>query len=581
MKMRNLINLITETADAGSFGHHIKHLLAVQRKLPADSQLRAFIDQIALTTAEILASVDASQIQQEATGAKVQSGAVPNKEYIQRANEEFINAAIEMFVKQHPEEAEKIAKFKDYVAQLDNRINIAMQPSVEKATTAAIKGIQLNTRGEIGALDADIEANALAFAQEFGLKPIWARNLIGMFSIAIPHEDRVKFLQACREKNPEKRAINIKSMMERGQGRIEDVVNTKLPKVAEVFKSVKNTLLDISLSTGQRGATGPFEAVLAIMGGAKKPKADEGGDIVFDVDGRRFKIEVKGGSLTPNTSLIKKTGQLANTGGESSAWLDSTANPDPTKKGGELGGSVLRSVGDDWLKKNYPTATTSKELSDYWAAADFRSSSLPNLSMFLNLIEKRKPGSSTALITHMMATMFPSATTAPKFNFKKSITKILDGIHSNNSRAVAKEQGTMALIEYALGKGNDGFIFFNSSTQEYKMVMGIEGILKVYASEEGNEDESSVRFLEPMTMKRGAAKCSPSVYFGPAAKGNRAKEYFTEFNKSPERVKLRQDMIAKGDPEGLAAQSAWADRPEATAPRAKRVTAAEPKRQRR
>jgi hypothetical protein len=194
-------------------------------------------------------------------------------------------------------------------------------------------------------------------------------------------------------------------------------------------------------------------------------------------------------------------------------------------------------------------------LGDLWNNSDFRSAQLPNLANFMRIIEKRKAGSSTALLTYMMGKMFPSATTAPGFNFKNSIKKMLDAIQSNNSRALAKEQGTMALIEYAIGKGNDGFMFFNSSTQEFKTVVGMKGILDLYKSKEASDDESVVRFLFPMTMKRGAPKCSPSVYYGPLGKSSRAKNYFTELNKSPERLKLLKQAQSAPNP-----GSAWDDK---------------------
>lgn len=557
-----------------TFGQHVKSLQAKQGQMSLDDPRRAFIQHFLETAENLLNSTDTVQMEavapapsqltapsaqttpqpmrmpraQPAAQTQKQPTAVGSRVHIENASAAILDAKARLFMEQNKNNPQAIAMMQEFLVfaeEADTNIQIMAMPGVKKAVTAAQKGIELNAKGEIAKMDSDIEASAALLAKRFGLKIIWARNLIGMFSTKIDRKDRAKFLQACASGN----AIDIKNMLKKGSGNLNDVVNTKLPTVANVFKDVKNTLLDISLSTGQRGATGPFEAVLAIMGGAKKPAANEGGDVVFEIDNKRLKFEVKGNSLSIDSKISKK-GELASTGGENNAWLDSTANPDPSKKGGELGGSVLRSVGNDWLEKNMPKVTGA--LGDLWTNSDFRSAQLPNLANFMRIIEKRKVGSSTALLTYMMGKMFPSATTAPGFNFKNSIKKMLDAIQSNDSRALAKEQGTMALIEYAIGKGNDGFMFFNSSTQEFKTVIGMKGILDLYKTKDASDDESVVRFLFPMTMKRGAAKCSPSIYYGPLGKSSRAKKYFTELNQSPERLKLLKQAQAAPNP-----GSAW------------------------
>ena len=573
--MRSL-DFLTENTGL-TFGQHVKSLQAKQAQMSTDDPRRAFIQHF-LDTAENLLNSD-STVQMEAVApapspsqltapsaqttpmrmprpqpappAKKQPTAVGSRVHIENASAAILDAKARLFMEQNKNDPRAIAVMQEFLVfaeEADTNIQVMAMPGVKKAVTAAQKGIELNAKGEIAKMDSDIETSAALLARRFGLKIIWARNLIGMFSTKIDRKDRAKFLQACAAGD----AIDIKNMLKKGSGNLNDVVNNKLPTVANVFKDVKNTLLDISLSTGQRGATGPFEAVLAIMGGAKKPAANEGGDVVFEIDNKRLKFEVKGNSLSIDSKISKK-GELASTGGENNAWLDSTANPDPSKKGGELGGSVLRSVGNDWLEKNMAKVTGT--LGQLWTNSDFRSAQLPNLANFMRIIEKRKAGSSTDLLTYMMGKMFPSATTAPGFNFKNSIKKMLDAIQSNNSRALAKEQGTMALIEYAIGKGNDGFMFFNSSTQEFKTVVGMKGILDLYKSKEASDDESVVRFLFPMTMKRGAPKCSPSVYYGPLGKSSRAKNYFTELNKSPERLKLLKQAQSAPDP-----GSAWEDK---------------------
>lgn len=542
-----------------TFGQHLKNLLATKNQVPAGGSLNKLIDGILITAAEIFSVVQVAQEQ----GLNIQeaySGATPNVQFINTANVAYLDAAIAFYEKNvAPEQAAKLAEFKQFVAELDNKVQIAKQPEVQKATIAAIKGIQLNTRGEFVIKDKEIKDIADNFANRFGLKPIWARNLIGMFDIGIKHEDRVKFLKACEEG----KALDVHQMITKGQGSIEDVVTTKIPKLREVFKSIKETLLDISLSTGQRGATGPFEALVAIMGGGRKPTAQEGGDIVVKNGGKDVKLELKAGSITVKSA----TGKV---GGLSGAWLDSTA-------GGEISPSKLRSVADTWLNQNFPLAFKNAQLSSFWKDADFRPTKVENFKNFLATSEKKKPGMSTAFIGSMMATMFPSITNIPGYDFNKAVKNIVDNISFVNSKEIAKEQGIMALLEYVAGKGNDGFLLFNSSTQEYKMIMGIKGVLDLYKANEISSEKSIVRFDDTMTMLGKSTKCSPSIYFGPSNTSNRAKEYATKFMSSPERVALRAKAEAAGDPEFEPETPNVA----VSAPRAKRPAGTVPERQRR
>jgi len=547
--MRDLITLV-EAASPTSFGANLKTLIQAQSKLPAGSPLNQFIDYIVGTTADILRVV-----QPDITEAiKQQSGATPNKQFIANANEAYLNAALALYKQEHPNQAAKLAEFEQYVAALSTKVQLAQQPEVARATTAAIKGIQLNTKGEIGKLDADIERTAQQFAKDFDLKPIWARNLVGMFSISIPRESRVKFLKACENHT----AMDVAGMLKRRQGSLDDVVTTKVPGVKDVFASVKDTLLDISLSTGQRGATGPFEAMLAIMGGAKKPAADEGGDVVIDINGKRTKFEVKCGSLSP-TSKRNKDGSLPSTGKANEAWLDSTA-------GKEVSGAQLRSVGNDWLLENFGTMDT--KMNSLWNNADFRSSKLPDLVTFLNLLSVKKPGAAPRLIGYMMGSMFPSTLNFPGYDFKAAMRRLMKAIDTMDTKTIAREQGVMALIEYAAGKGNDGFILFNSSVQEYKIIMAKDIVNLLNDKPDSNSGESTVHFPSPMTMNRSAAKCSPGIYFGPSATSARAKEYFQKFNSDPTRVQLRAQAEQQEEKEDVAIHGLG---PADSTPRTKRV----------
>jgi hypothetical protein len=383
---------------------------------------------------------------------------------------------------------------------------------VKQAVRAHETKIKLDTQGQIGKLDADIEAVAKEFAERFGVKLNWARNLVGMFSIKINREDRVKFLKACLAG----KALSIPDMIKRKEGELDDCVTTSPPTIKEVFKSIKDTLLDISLSTGQRGATGPFEAMLAIMGGATKPGVGEGGDLVYNGD----KFEVKSCSI----SISKGTG------GASGAWLE--AGP-----AGEVGGSKLRAIARDWLDTNFPEVASNKQLNQIFQDSDFLKGNdkrgIQKLAVLLEYMDSQKSRTSNAFLSAMMLGFFPNVDKAPGFDFANSINAMVTAVKNLDHLGVGKQQGIMALIEYHIGKGNDGFIFFNSSVQRYRIVKGMEGILEI-----ANKPEAfNVYFNPPMSMG-SRPKASPGIYYGPTPTSAEGRAYVAKFNSDPERVKL-------------------------------------------
>ena len=385
-------------------------------------------------------------------------------------------------------------------------------PTVKQAVRSHETKIKLDTQGQIGKLDADIESVAKEFAERFGVKLNWARNLVGMFSIKISREDRVKFLKACLEG----KAISIDEMIRKKEGSLDDLITSSPPTIREVFKSIKDTLLDISLSTGQRGATGPFEAMLAIMGGATKPGTGEGGDLVY----RGNKFEVKSCSVSISDGK----------GGESGAWLE--AGP-----AGEVGGSKLRAIAREWLESNVPDILSNKKTNELFQASDFlkgnENKGIQKLAMLLEVLEKRKANLSKKFLSAIMLGFFPSIGKAPGFDFNKSIDNMRSAIFNSDHLAVGKEQGIMALIEYHMGKGNDGFIFFNSSNQQYRVVKGMKGILDLAKNPAG----FNVYFNPPMSMGT-RPKASPGIYYGPKATSPEGRAYVAKFMSDPARAKL-------------------------------------------
>jgi len=404
---------------------------------------------------------------------------------------------------------------------------------VKKAFTKQNVTIQLDTKGNIAKMDADIESTARQFAKDFKLPLKWARNLIGMFEVNISREQRKEFLIACRAGT----ALDVGKMINDGEGRVEDYVLLAQPELKEVYNSVKDTLLDISLSTGQRGATGPFEAMMAIMGGCKKPGINEGGDLKY----KDLKLEVKATSIGAVT-------ESATAGKTSTAWLDSTA-------GKEISGSTLRSVANDWLDNYATEARTNKAFQDSWKKADFRPDGLSSLKQCLvdlRSVEGVPVAPAKKLIKYMMGTMFPSIVKLQNegYDFDASCMRLLTAIGKLDTKSIAKEQGVMALLEYITGKGNDGFVFFNPSTQKFKIVMGVKGVLEELVS-----SGSNLHFDNTMTMGK-SAKASPGIYYGAKSGSPEFTEYLKKFNSSPERVaqlkQIEADKAAARENKSLA-----------------------------
>jgi hypothetical protein len=277
--------------------------------------------------------------------------------------------------------------------------------------------------------------------------------------------------------------------------------------------------------------------MMAIMGGCKKPGINEGGDLMY----KDLKLEVKA------TGLLAVT-DSAVAGKMSSAWLDSTA-------GKEISGSTLRSVANDWLDNYATEARTNKAFQDSWKKADFRPDSISSLKQCLvdlRSVEGVPVAPAKKLIKYMMGTMFPSIVKLQNegYDFDASCMRLLTAIGKLDTKSVAKEQGVMALLEYITGKGNDGFVFFNPSTQKFKIVMGVKGVLEELVS-----SGSNLHFDSTMTMGK-SAKASPGIYYGAKPNSPEGVEYLTKFNSSPERVaqlkQIEADKAAAKENKSLA-----------------------------
>lgn len=504
------------SVDENSLKNSLEELVQTTDEFPADSPVHSYVNKFLSTILSFIPELS------------IREGSKTYPSNLADANRTLVMEIVQ-YLHQLSPEAQNIIfkKTKDATATVEDWEKVSAEvlkiKQVQRAFERQNITIQLDTKGNIAAMDADIEQTARQFAKEFKLPLKWARNLIGMFEVNITREERKEFLAACRDGS----ALDVNKMIQDGEGKVEDYVLLTKPELKEVYNSVKDTLLDISLSTGQRGATGPFEAMMAIMGGCKKPDPNEGGDLKTK-DG--LKLEVKATS-------IGAVADSATSGKASTAWLDSTA-------GKEISGSTLRSVANEWIRNMAPEAMTDREFQNVWKTADFRPTGLESLKKSLILLRDLavKPAPGKKVISAMMSQMFPHITNLQKegYDFDAAVTRILNAIGKGQTDVIAREQGVMALLEYITGKDNDGFVFFNSSTQKFKIVMGVQGVIN-----ELGATDSNLHFDSTMTMGK-SAKASPGVYYGAKPNSPEGQEYLKKFNSSTERVAmLKQIQLEK------------------------------------
>jgi hypothetical protein len=360
---------------------------------------------------------------------------------------------------------------------------------VRKASTSYEKTIELDTKGEIVQMDTELENYAAGIAQKLGLDLKWARNLVGMFGVNISREDRLEFLKLCSQH----KAFDIKKMLSSKHGKLSDLITKNPPSIREVFQHVKGTLLDISLSTGQRDATGPFEAMLCIMGGAVK--LSEKGDVRIG----NQNYEVKGSSIT----IKKDTGAP----GVSNAWLEGQK-----MKGGTLKGEFF-----DILANYLPPTKFNKKFTDLVKISDFRSAGIESLQFVLNSIPSRSKSDLAdkkyQIMRELHSKIFPATSDAkiPKYNFNTEIQNIVNYIDSGDYHEIAKIQGTMGILEYFLNDYQSGMIFYNSSTETYRVLSDINDIVEMSK----NPAEFGISFdANTVTMLATKDKAGPGVYFG-------------------------------------------------------------------
>ena len=400
------------------------------------------------------------------------------------ASEQAIVQSIISALQSNPAQLQALLKSAESAIALSEKLakQIVGTAPVQQAFTAHNVGIELDTKGDIVRMDKELEQYAQNIAKKLNLSLKWTRNLIGMFGMEIDRADKIAFLKACNAGT----ALDIPRMMKAKTGKLEDFITRTPPTIQQVFNNIKGTLLDISLSSGQGAATGPFEAMLAIMGGAQKAAK---GDLL--IDGKKFEVKSASVSVGAKSS-------------NSNAWLDA---------GGEIAPAKIRELFVSLVTQANPRLAKDPDL----MKADFRPNGLPTLARVMQKLGKN----ATSVMFELHTTMFPSISEYKGYDFIKSLATLIVAIEQNDSKTIAKEQGIMAMMEYAVGEYDSGFILYNSSFQTFRIIVDAKDIIAMAK----NPEAIGVNF-ESKTVTMGTGrKSSPGIYFGPLATSPEGKTY--------------------------------------------------------
>jgi hypothetical protein len=429
----------------------------------------------------------------------------------------------------------ELEKAKAMLEQTETLVALANDEGVKKAFIRHDTGTRLTVEEQFVKRDSELEALAQEKSKDLGMPIRWARNLIGMFgtatSMKIDPEARREFMLACSQN----RALDLPGMMEAKQGKLEDFVLQDPPAIKEVFQAIKSTLLDISLSTGQGAATGPFEALLAIMGGAQKAPT---GDLI--INGKKY--EVKSCSISIKETTTKKNGtSLA--GGNSNAWLDASSEIAPAKARETFKG-IIKSKG---IKESLLP-----DEADFRPGMQIESGPLSHMANFL--LHNNVAPYAKEIIYDFHAELYPDIVKLPLsvYNYRTACNRILAAIVTTlDAGAVAKEQGIMAMLQYRMGEYESGFILYNSSTQTFRVIDEPQDIVSLLR-EKGTAGDYQVNFQKStitIAKKSSGRKSAPGIYFGPSANSPAGEKYID--NKRAERgIEQKIKMGAKS-------QEAW------------------------
>jgi len=360
---------------------------------------------------------------------------------------------------------------------------IRIHPNYKKAEKSLVKTIQMDTEGKIVMQDTELEQYAQEVANRLGLDYKWALNLVGMFGVQIKRKDKLEFLDLCRQH----KAINLDKMLLDKKGKLSDLIVKDPPSIRQVFQHIKDTLLGISISSGRRDATGPFEAMLCIMGPATKLTK---GDI--SINNQNF--EVKGSSIS-----INARGNPSRSFG----WLE--ANSIKASALHKVFAVAVENIlpGSSQITTQFLENDKPLSLKSIIDRADFRTERLPYLKYVLSQLPNRSDR--ITVMTAVHTTLFPSTAQQKirNFNFLEKINQIVDAIADDDAGKIAKIQGIMGMLEYYFSVYKSGMIYYNSSDESYLVLNSPEDILN---------SSSELDFIATATMH--GDKSGPGIYSG-------------------------------------------------------------------
>jgi hypothetical protein len=234
------------------------------------------------------------------------------------------------------------------------------------------------------------------------------------------------------------------------------------------------------------------------------------------INGKKY--EVKSSSVSVGAKGISN----------SNAWLDAT---------GEVAPSLVRDNFRQLLEKQSPNSIKTPSGKTLFAKSDFRPGGISNLSMLLGTVNKPNQ-----VMFSLHAGLFPDAAKieTPEYSFKNSIKTIVNSILEEDSTEIAKQQGIMAMLQYAAGPYQSGFILYNSSFQMFKIIDSVEDIISLAA----DPDSQGVHFESKGITMGKSRKSSPGIYYGPMATSPEGKMYAVQVKQSPEYMRKYKAGLA-------------------------------------
>jgi hypothetical protein len=331
---------------------------------------------------------------------------------------------------------------------------------------------------------ANTKINTMAdkIARNVGMDDVWSANLVGQLR-SLTNEEKITFLTTCINGT----GLDWDSMVQVE----EDLVSRYIgPSIKSIWPKISKGIysLPLSLSVGG-GQSGNGEAMFAILLNGVKP---DKGDIMI----RDEKYEVK--------ATQAKIGTLK--GGEEGAatvnhaWLEG----DSTKA------SDVKTALINWLKQNGYNNLAIPKIID---AADFRSQKRVGLDHILSQIGNKQK--CIDMIVSIHASVFPRCSSKFKMLMRKWSAEVLaKGKQPKLADAddIARIQGGMAILEYAVGKHRvKNYLFLSSIKGKSDIGFVISKGAKATIAR-ASTPGGAVQFKAGITFQGGGVKkASPGV----------------------------------------------------------------------